>query len=89
MNRSYRAHLFGFVRRRAPLLACLTAASALTATMQLDPVPATATELAAVLGAASQGVVRAEDVRWEPSDGVLSDLLMGRFVLFLSSETEN
>ena len=90
MNRQHRVHLLlGFVRRRAPLLACLTALAAASSIAQLDPVPADASELAAFLGTASQGVVRAEDVRWEPSGGVLSDLVMGRFVLFLSSETPN
>ena len=89
MNRPHRVHLSSFVRRRAPLLAGLMMVSALAAVVQLDPVPANASELAAVLGAASQGVVRPEDVRWEPSGGVLSDLVRGRFVLFLASETES
>ena len=89
MNRPHRVHLSSFVRRRAPLLAGLMMVSALAAVVQLDPVPANASQLAAVLGAASQGVVRPEDVRWEPSGGVLSDLVLGRFVLFLASETEN
>jgi len=90
MNRPHRVHpLLGFVRRRAPLFACLTVVTVAASIAQLDPVPADVTELAAFLGTASQGVVRAEDVRWEPSGGVLSDLVLGRFVLFLASETPN
>lgn len=89
MNRPHSAHLFGFVRRRAPLLACVAVVTAASSMAHVDPVPSNASELAAFLGTASQGVVRAEDVRWEPSGGVLSDLVLGRFVLFLSSETPN
>ena len=86
MNRPDRSR---FLRRRAPLVACLTLLTAASALAEVDPVPADANELAAFLGAASQGVVRSEDVRWEPSGGVLSDLVVGRFVLFLASETPN
>ena len=50
--------------------------------------PGDATELAAELGRAASGTVRTEDVRWEPSGGLLSDLVVGRFVLFLTSEIE-
>jgi hypothetical protein len=89
MNRPHRVHFSGFVRRRAPLLAGLMMVSAFAGVVQLDPVPSNASEVAAVLGAASRGVVRPEDVRWEPSGGVLADLVLGRFVLFLASETEN
>ena len=42
-------------------------------------------QLAALLADTSHTVVRAEDLRWEPSSGVLSDFLEGRFVLFLGS----
>lgn len=44
-----------------------------------------AAELARVLGQESASVVRPEDLRWEPSGGTFSDLLVGRFVLFLGS----
>jgi hypothetical protein len=46
-------------------------------------------ELAALLTEASGSVVRAEDVRWEPSGGALSDLVLGRFLLFLGSAEVN
>jgi hypothetical protein len=46
-------------------------------------------QLAELLSKASGSIVRPQDVRWEPSRGVLGDLLYGRFVLFLASETED
>ncbi len=46
-------------------------------------------EFATMLGSASQGVVREEDVRWEPSGGVVSDFVFGRLVLYLASEVAN
>src|SRR5690606_31956824 len=55
----------------------------------LDPgsMPQDAAALAVDLGRTSGAVVRAEEVRWEPSRGPLADLLVGRFVLFLGSAT--
>jgi len=49
-------------------------------------VPKNIDGLAAALGKASGAVVKADDIRWEPSRGLLADLLVGRFVLFLGSE---
>jgi len=43
-------------------------------------------ELAQLLGAQSGCVVRAQDLRWEPSQGTFNDLFRGRFVLFLGSQ---
>ena len=45
-----------------------------------------ATALAAALSAESGLSVRPEDVRWEASDGVVGDLVLGRFALFLGSD---
>jgi hypothetical protein len=42
-------------------------------------------DLASALAAASGTVVEARDLRWEPSAGLLPDLVWGRFVLFLGS----
>lgn len=55
----------------------------------LDPstMPRDAEALAADLGRASGSVVRGLDIRWEPSRGMFTDLVLGRFVLFLGSET--
>ncbi len=50
-------------------------------------VPRDADAIAAELGHSVNGSVRALDVRWEPSRGWLEDLVLGRFVLFLASET--
>jgi hypothetical protein len=80
----------GHARRRAGLLVGLLAVAIGVTAVGLDgTVPQDANELAAALGAASQGFVRAEDVRWEPSGGLVSDLVLGRFVIFLASETAN
>jgi len=43
-------------------------------------------ELGAALGQAAGAVVRADDIRWQASSGAFSDLVVGRFVLFLGSE---
>ena len=43
--------------------------------------------LARAIGQVTGGFVQPQDVRWEPSGGVFSDLVVGRFVLFFSSET--
>jgi hypothetical protein len=45
-------------------------------------------DLAHALGDAAGGVVEPRDVRWEPSDGVMSDFLGGRWALFLASDTK-
>jgi hypothetical protein len=82
--------LAGYARGRAVLLcSLLTLATAASVMGAEGPIPADASELASTLGGASQGFVRPEDVRWEPSGGLVSDLVLGRFVLFLSSETAN
>ncbi|HSQ67037.1 MAG TPA: hypothetical protein VLM85_27655 [Polyangiaceae bacterium] len=43
--------------------------------------------LAAAIGRATHGVVQPRDVVWEPSGGMVSDLVLGRFALALGSET--
>jgi hypothetical protein len=45
-------------------------------------------DLAGALADATGGVVEPRDVRWEPSNGVVSDFVRGRWALFLSSETK-
>lgn len=75
-----------FVRRRARLvgLVALLAFAGAVAERQAPKDPA---DLAALLAETSGAFVRAEDLRWEPSRGVVDDLLGGRFVLFLGSAT--
>jgi hypothetical protein len=53
------------------------------ATLLAPSPPLDLNDLASRLGESSSHIVHASDVRWEPSGGVLSDLLVGRFVLFL------
>ena len=71
------------------LLGCLVGLSGVCAISSAEHSPKDAPELSAALGRAAESVVRASDIRWEPSGGVLSDLVLGRFVMFLGSETEN
>ena len=75
-------------KQRAVLFACISAVAAAAALSSATVVPTSGAELSAELGRVANGIVRPEDVRWEPSGGVLSDLVLGRFVLFLTSETE-
>ena len=45
-------------------------------------------DLAGALSEATAGVVEPRDVRWEPSNGVVSDFVFGRWSVFLASETK-
>ena len=74
-------------RRRAALLACALGAALVVTMVEGAEAPGDATELAAALGRVTGTVVRAEDVRWEPSTGLLGDFVCGRFVMFLASES--
>lgn len=74
------------LRRRAAVIG-FVAAAAIGASLEAPLPAASAHDLAAVLSAASASVVRAEDVRWEPSRGAVLDLALGRFLLFLGSDT--
>jgi hypothetical protein len=47
----------------------------------------TAEELAALVGERGNISVSPNDLRWEPSDGIIEDLVFGRWLLFLGSET--
>jgi hypothetical protein len=66
------------------------AVCALATTALKSPVPDNdPSSLARAIGQATGGFVQPQDVRWEPSSGVLSDLVVGRFALVLSSATQN
>jgi len=80
--------MLGALRARAGLLGLAALAGSLVASLDGGSSAADASELASVLGRAAGGVVRTEDVRWEPSNGVAADLVIGRFALFLASEAE-
>jgi hypothetical protein len=74
----------GYLRRRAAALVVVAAAGLACGAGGApgsDP-----GDFAAALGEASGGgFVEREDVHWEPSDGVIADATVGRFVLFLSA----
>ncbi len=76
------------LRHRAVLLSVLAAAGTLVSLTQ-GGAPADVQELATELGRASGAVVRADDIRWEPSRGMLGDLVVGRFALFLAAAAPN
>lgn len=88
-DRSSEAPASGFFFRRAPrYLALFALAFAAGNAFARGGGASDVRELAARLGEASERHVRAEDVRWEPSRGVVEDFVLGRFVLFLASEAE-
>jgi hypothetical protein len=89
LDRPRNVTFVGFARRRAALLGCLLLGGSAVSVLTSGEAPRDATALAAALGRLSNGVVREADVRWEPSGGLVSDLLLGRSVLFLASETDN
>lgn len=74
------------LQRRGPLLLGVALAGVLGSFFTSGNVPRDAAELAHELGDASSVSVEPVDIRWEPSGGVASDLLLGRFVLFLGSD---
>jgi hypothetical protein len=50
------------------------------------PAPASAEGLAEMLGHAVFGTVRPTEIAWEPSPGIVAEILTGRGVLFLANE---
>lgn len=73
--------------KRTPLLALVGLGSMALGVASSTPVAREAGELAGVLADASGAVVVPGDVRWEPSRGAVEDLFLGRFVLFLGSQS--
>lgn len=67
----------------------LLVSGAVVASLDAGETPRDSAGVAVALGRVSSSVVREEDVRWEPSGGVIADLVLGRFVLFLASDVEN
>jgi hypothetical protein len=77
--------VLAWLSRRGPLVLLATVLTLAVALFR-GPCPDNdAAALALALGEATKGVVSAKDIRWEPSRGALSDLILGRFVLVLSS----
>jgi hypothetical protein len=74
------------LRGRYALIAAVAAFVGVASACSTSVAPKNIDGLASALGKASGAMVKADDIRWEPSRGWLSDLLVGRFVLFLGSE---
>ncbi len=70
-------------RRRWPLRVLFLSAIVPLLVAGSSPIAADVPSLAAALGAASSTRVAPDDLRWEPSEGALSDLVRGRKILFL------
>jgi hypothetical protein len=75
------------LKERAPLAGLIAILAGAVAVCEKDGVATDAPTLATMLGESARAHVRAEELRWEPSGGVLEDWLVGRFVLFLGSAT--
>lgn len=76
------------LKRRGPLVVALALVGVAASFVSGRTSASSADELAqleAMLAEASGAAVEAKDVRWEPSRGVVVDLALGRFVLFLGS----
>jgi hypothetical protein len=72
-------------RRRRAAVGALLALALVGSIVEGGHTAGDAGELARLLAEASGTVVDARDVRWEPAGSALSDLVVGRFVLFLGS----
>lgn len=73
------------VRASARVVIAVGSVAAGVAFAGAPPVEHDARALARALGQLSRGAVQPEDIRWEPSSGVVADAVMGRWVLFLAS----
>jgi len=72
-----------FFKRRGPLLGSVALLATVSHCSAPKPPERSLAGLAQLLGGAIQGVVKPEELIWEPSPGVIEDLLLGRRVLFL------
>jgi hypothetical protein len=77
--------LAGDLGRRLPLLVGAGVLASFAANVDRSDA-SDVRELAARLSEATGALVQPDDIRWEPSHGALSDLALGRFVLFLGRE---
>ncbi|MBN1608761.1 MAG: hypothetical protein JW940_19190 [Polyangiaceae bacterium] len=75
-----------FLRRRAPLILLSAAVAVAAECSKSSPPPRTLQGVAELLGEAAHATVQPKEIAWEPSSGVLLDLLVGRRVLFLAAE---
>lgn len=76
----------GFLKQRARLILVAACGAVLVRWLLFaPPPPRTLAGLADILGASAHGVVRTEDIQWQPSPGFLTEALVGRPVLFLAA----
>ncbi|HEY8079606.1 MAG TPA: hypothetical protein VIF62_35995, partial [Labilithrix sp.] len=73
--------------RKAPIAGGVGAVAAALSLVGSGAAARDPVELAHALSEASGTVVAPDDVRWEPSGGLLEDLFVGRFAIFLASDT--
>jgi hypothetical protein len=71
---------------RLRIFAVCSALGSAAALARGAPAPDDVLGVAAKLGAAARGVVAPPDVRWEQSGGVVSDVALGRWAVFLASD---
>jgi hypothetical protein len=74
-----------FLRRRAPLILLCAVVAVAVECSNGSPPPRTLRGVAELLGAAAHATVRPAQIAWEPSAGVIVDLLVGRRILFLAA----
>ncbi|MFO7180880.1 MAG: hypothetical protein DIU78_019420 [Pseudomonadota bacterium] len=79
------SRLAQFFRPRALLVGLAVASGAAVCVAVPGPPERSLPGLARLLGDAVNGVVEPDDIAWEPSAGFLSDLVLGRRVLFLAA----
>ncbi len=72
-----------FFQRRAPLLGFVALLATVSHWSLPKPPERSLSGVAQLLGNAIGGVVKPEELIWEPSPGVIEELLLGRRVLFL------
>src|SRR5260221_704087 len=90
VQRNSVAAIAKLLKNRAPILAGVGLVAAAASWLGSgNGSPRHAVELARALSDASGAVVDANDVRWEPSGGVIGDLVSGRFAIFLASDAPN
>ncbi len=76
-----------FLKQRAPLLAVVAGLCVVVRCGSERPPERSLEGLAEMLGSASETVVQPTDVRWEPGQGFLSEVFLGRRVLFLGAKS--
>ena len=74
-----------FFKRRGPLLGLVALLAAASHCSRAKPPERSLAGVAQLLSGSIRGVVKPEELVWEPSQGAIEDLLLGRRVLFLGA----